>query len=104
MSTSTSDHAAEHQETAGHATDAQYIKIALVLAVVTAIEVGLFYVDIGAANNPALLLLAVVKFVIVALYFMHLKWDSRILRRLFFSGLVLAILCYVAVLLTFRVF
>ena len=104
MSTHADSKAAEHAENEVHFSDAQYIKVALFLAVVTAIEVALSYVDVGAAGNPSLLLLAAIKFVTVALYFMHLKWDSRLLRRLFFSGLVLAVFCYVIVLLTFRVF
>lgn len=104
MTTSVDTKVATHAENEVHFSDAQYIKVALFLAVVTAIEVALSYVDVGAAGNPSLLILAAIKFVTVALYFMHLKWDNRILRRLFFSGLILAVFCYVIVLLMFHVF
>src|SRR5688500_13933242 len=80
-----------------HPTEAFYIKIALILAAVTGVEVALYYVELAdAANISILLVLAAVKFAMVAAYFMHLRFDNRILRRLFVSGLVLAILVYVA--------
>jgi cytochrome c oxidase subunit 4 len=47
---------------------------------------------------------AVIKFSLVALWFMHLKFDSRIFRRFFVTGLILAITVYTIVLFTFRVF
>ena len=88
-----------------HPTEAFYIKIALILAVVTAAEVALYYIDPpDAANITILLVMAAVKFAMVAAYFMHLRFDSRILRRLFVSGLVLAVFCYVAYLMTLGVF
>lgn len=91
-----------HEETvhgAGHAHpgDGQYMLVALFLAVMTAIEVGLYYTDL--ANRvmiPTLVVLMVVKFGTVALWFMHLRFDSRLFRRLFLSGLVLAVLVYLA--------
>ena len=106
MATDTTTHEAEaHGEHAGHPNDAKYIKIALILGVVTAVEVGLYYTDFGVnPTNAALLILAVIKFAMVAAYFMHLKFDSRILRRLFITGLVLAMFCYIVVLLMFGVF
>ena len=88
-----------------HPSDAKYIRIALILGVVTAVEVGLYYTDFGVnLTNGMLLVLAVVKFAMVAAYFMHLKFDSRILRRLFITGIVLAMFCYLVVLLMFGAF
>jgi cytochrome c oxidase subunit 4 len=102
------DHGSPHDEAGqhgAHPTDAQYVRIALILAVVTAIEVGLYYTKLSqAATNVALLCLAALKFAMVAAYFMHLKFDSRILRRLFLAGFVLAASVYVAYLLTLGVF
>ena len=46
----------------------------------------------------------VVKFAIVAGYFMHLRFDSNLFTRLFVSGLLLAISVYVAMLATFHFF
>ena len=87
-----------------HPTDANYMVIALILAVITAGEVGLYYIDIGSAMIPTLLVMMVLKFGIVAAYFMHLKFDSLVFRRLFIAGLVLATCVYVAVLTAFQYF
>lgn len=97
--------AAEGGEHGAHPTEIFYIKIAIILAVVTGVEVGLYYTDFGEAlTNGMLLVLAAAKFVMVAAYFMHLKFDNRILRRLFTTGFILASLCYVAYLVTLGVF
>jgi cytochrome c oxidase subunit 4 len=98
-----------HEETvhgAGHAhpTDGNYIVIALILAVITAAEVSLYYVDIGSAMIPTLLVMMVVKFGIVVAYFMHLKFDSLIFRRLFVSGLILAVAVYLAAMSSMQLF
>ena len=45
-----------------------------------------------------------IKFVIIAAFFMHLKFDSKILTRVFYAGLFLAAGVYVAALATFRIF
>ena len=93
------------EEHGAHPTEALYVKVALVLAVVTGIEVGLYYTRFSpTATNAALILLAAVKFVMVAAYFMHLKFDNKLLRRLFTTGFVLAASVYVAYLLTLGVF
>ena len=101
------DHPTEDrpEEHGAHPTEAKYIKVALVLAVVTAVEVGLYYTKFSqAATNLALVVLALIKFVMVAAYFMHLKFDNRLLRRLFVTGFVLAASVYAAYLLTLGVF
>lgn len=88
-----------------HPTEAFYVKVAAILAVVTAVEVGLYYTDFGvAATNVTLLVLAAAKFIMVAAYFMHLRFDNRVLRRLFITGFVLAAGCYVAYLMTLGIF
>jgi cytochrome c oxidase subunit IV len=88
-----------------HPTEATYIKIAAILAVLTGIEVALYYakpsVDL---NVGALLVLAAAKFLLVAMYFMHLKFDDRVLRRIFAGGFFLAIGVYIAYLSTLHVF
>ena len=97
----------EHDPTAPdheHPNELVYIKVALVLAVVTAIEVAIYYVPaLEGALVPILLALSLIKFVLVVLWFMHLRFDSRIFRRLFVAGVVLALFCYVIVLTTFHV-
>jgi len=87
-----------------HPTEFQYIKVAIFLAIATAIEVGVIYVTaLEALLVPILGFLMVVKFVAVAAYFMHLKQDSKIFRRLFVLGIVLAIVIFGIVLWTFTV-
>jgi len=81
-----------------HPSPAQYWKIAVVLAVLTAIEVGMFYIDkelgLGAFNAAILLVLAVAKFIIVVGWFMHLRFESPMLNRFFTGGFILAFSLY----------
>jgi cytochrome c oxidase subunit IV len=92
-----------HEE---HWTDFQYVKLAIGLAIVTAVEVLLSYIkdDIGGLFLPLLLILMVIKFFAVVMFFMHLKFDNRLFSVMFYTGLGLAIFVYVAALLTFRFF
>lgn len=76
--------------------DRGYIKVALLLAALTAAEVLIYFVPPGPLERPLLLILAVVKFWIVVAYFMHLRFDSKIFTWLFVVGLVLAIAVYAA--------
>ena len=90
-----------------HPSESQYIVIAAILAVLTAIEVALSYLKVGGSQgitNGALLVLAAIKFTMVAMFFMHLRFDKPVVRRLFVGGLVLAICVYIAYLLTLGVF
>lgn len=99
-----SAHAGGHADDHGHPSDANYWVIAGILAAVTGIEVALSYVDLGNAVAPLLLIGMVIKFFIVASYFMHLKFDSKVARRLFISGLSLAVFCYLGMFMMFRQF
>jgi cytochrome c oxidase subunit IV len=87
-----------------------YVGIAVFLAVLTGIEVATYYVpDIfgGKASTPLIALLMIlmaVKFWTVAWFFMHLKFDKRLLTSIFYMGLGLAVLVYLAILAMFRFF
>jgi cytochrome c oxidase subunit 4 len=95
----------EGGEHGAHPTDQQYMLIALILAAITALEVGISYIKgLGDAANPLLLILAAVKFVMVVGFFMHLRFDNRVLRRIFITGFVLAIIVYFIVFFTLGVF
>lgn len=96
-------HPADAEAGHHHPTERQYVLVAIFLAVITAVEVALYYIDTGALNVPLLLILAIVKFVSVVGYFMHLKFDSRLFRNLFVTGLVLAIIVYAIFLATLGV-
>ena len=88
---------------AHHPTPRQYVEIAILLAVLTGIEVGLYYAEsfFGNLVVPALLVLALFKFLLVVGYYMHLKYEKRVLTRLFGGGFVLALLVYAVVLVAF---
>ena len=76
-----------------HPNSRQYVWIALILGIVTAVEVGLYYTPLSGLPLVSILMaLAVVKFAMVAAYFMHLRFDSRLLRRVFLAGLAVFVL------------
>ena len=112
MSTATVAAAAEHEvdETVhDHPSDAQYVKIALILGVITAAEVGTYFWEDLFGSAPSTLALVVTlfpmmiaKFAIVAGYFMHLKYDNPLFRRVFVFGLVLATAVYIIALFAFE--
>jgi cytochrome c oxidase subunit 4 len=97
---------AHEPELAVHPGPAEYVKVAIVLAIATAIEVGLYYIANipGALYVGLLMFFMTLKFALVVLWFMHLRFDSRLFRRLFVLGLGLALGVYLAVLLMFKVF
>jgi cytochrome c oxidase subunit IV len=90
---------------AGHPSPKEYIRIGVVLAVLTALEVAATYVGVSnAILIPTLFALAVVKFALVVLWFMHLKFDDRRYARFFVTGLAGASVLYLIVLISFEVF
>jgi len=89
----------------GHQTDILYVKVAAVLVALTALEVWASYAHwLGHATLAVLLVLMAIKFTLVVLFFMHLKWDSKLFGRLFWAGVFLAIAVYVVALSTFKFF
>jgi cytochrome c oxidase subunit 4 len=81
-----------------------YVAIAMLLAVITGVEIGIVYVPIVKwLIVTALVVLSVVKFMYVIFYFMHLKWDKPFCTILFFIGLVLSIATVWALIALFRV-
>lgn len=87
-----------------HPKDSLYLKVAAVLAVLTALETSTYWIDLGSAHTPVLLVMMVIKFVLVILFFMHLKFDSKVCGAMFYVGIALTLMVYVGTLLTFRVF
>jgi cytochrome c oxidase subunit 4 len=84
---------AAHAHDGGHASVGFYWMIGGVLAVITALEVAVFYIPAMApVLTPVLLTLSAAKFVLVVMFFMHLRFDSSILTGLFGAGLLLATL------------
>ena len=101
MSTAPSSTEAEYTGPMFDEHDKQYLKVFAGLVALTAFEVYLSYsplADAKAGLALPLMGLALIKFVMVAGFFMHLKFDTPLLRRLFIGGGVLATFCYVMVL------
>ncbi len=90
------------EEHTHHPTPAQYWKIAVVLGVLTAIEVAMYYINdaynLGALNAVLLIILAGLKFVIVVGFYMHLRYEKPTLNRFFTAGFILAMALYTVVL------
>jgi cytochrome c oxidase subunit 4 len=85
--------------------DLLYVKVAGVLVVLTALEVYASYADyLDKAFLPLMLALMSTKFLLVVLFFMHLRWDSKLFGRLFWAGALLAVAVYVGALATFEYF
>ena len=98
--------AAARAHGSGHATIKTYINVAVLLAIITAIEVATLYVP-GIPNSIlviSLLVMSAVKFFLVVGYFMHLKYDSTIMRALFVGPLIIAILIILAVMALFSAY
>ena len=97
----------EHPEAGAdeHYSEWEYIKVALILFAITMTEVGIYYIS-GAmrAIITLMLIMMVAKFSLVALYFMHLRFDSKLFRRLFVTGIILAVVVYMIVLTSLHVF
>lgn len=90
-----------------HPSSGVYVKIGLVLFVLTALEVGLYeftYGEHAGATGaalqpffvPLLLALSAGKFALVAMYYMHLKQDSRLFSGVFVFPLIIAIVIILA--------
>ncbi len=88
--------------------DKVYVLTAIFLAVLTVVEVLTYAApDFPAWSDelliPVLMILMAIKFFTIVYIFMHLKFDKPILTRIFYSGLFLALLVYIAMLSTFRI-
>lgn len=90
-----------------HPTPRQYVQIAIVLAVITAMEVSLFYidraVDMRGWDAPLLVILSFLKFVMVIGWYMHLRFEKTTLSKFFTGGFLLAVFLYAVVLASFGV-
>ena len=95
------DEHADHDEHM-HPSDWKYVQIAIILAVLTAAEVATYYIDTGPLEIPILITIMIVKFALVLMWFMHLKFDSPLFTKTFVAGLSMAVVVYVAVLSMFE--
>lgn len=104
------DHGHAHGGHAGHAHEehhpdfSTYWKIAVILTVITIVEVAAYYIPsfvASAAFVPSLLIMSAVKFYIVVMYYMHLKYDNKLFRALFTGPLIVAALTLIGLLFLF---
>ena len=62
-----------------------YLAVFVALLALTALTTGVAFIDLGGIGNVAVALtIAVIKAVLVALYFMHLRYSSRL--TIIFAG------------------
>lgn len=91
-------------------TDQQYFKIFWVLFVLTALEVSThwwrdwFGEGIGKVAIPLLFVMMAIKFVLVAGFFMHLRFDAKLLSRTFYGALVVSLILFIAALTSMNFF
>jgi len=92
----------EHHEHPGWKT---YLLVALVLGVITAGEVAVFYISaLRPVLVPTLLVLSTAKFALVVMFYMHLKSDSPIFTGVFLAPLALAVVfVIIGLIVIFRV-
>jgi cytochrome c oxidase subunit IV len=79
-----------------HPTPRDYVRIGVALALVTLLEVVLYYIP-GLPNAVlvgSLIILMVIKFALVVLWFMHLKFERRMYMGLFATGLAIALFVF----------
>ncbi len=82
----------------------QYLLVALLLLIVTAVEVTVFYVPaMHPILVPALLTLSAAKFAMVAMFYMHLRFDARLFSWVFLTPLAVAAAVIVALMALFHV-
>jgi cytochrome c oxidase subunit 4 len=83
----------------GHPTAKVYLQVGTILAVITGIEVAVYYLDlVEGLLLGVLLVLSAMKFVLVVLWFMHLRYDTRLFSVLFGGGLALVVALFLVVL------
>jgi cytochrome c oxidase subunit 4 len=92
---------AEREHVEKHPGPLEYAQIGAILAVITAIEVGIYYIDISYTLLViALLVFSAAKFTLVVLWFMHLKFDHPLFSSMFVMGFLLAAAIFVVALAT----
>jgi cytochrome c oxidase subunit 4 len=75
----------------GHPSVGTYVRVAIILSLITALEFGVIYIRrLAPIIVPLLLVMSAAKFAMVALFFMHLRYDHRALSTVFVGSLLIA--------------
>jgi cytochrome c oxidase subunit 4 len=95
-------HAEPLHEEEAHASNQTYVRIAIILAIITLVEVVIYYLPaVRPVLIPALIILSLAKFVMVVGFFMHLRYDNRMYRFMFAAGLIVTLGVYLALIAMF---
>ena len=79
---------AEHAHAQHHVVPTKiYYAIFAILMVLTAVTIGVAYIDLGAMNAVVAVAIACFKATIVVLYFMHVKYSTRLIKLTVVAGL-----------------
>ena len=84
MAEHTHDHSAGHDHVVPKRI---YYAIFAVLMVLTGVTVGVAYIDLGRMNTVVALAIACFKAMVVVLYFMHVKYSTRLVKLTVIAGL-----------------
>jgi cytochrome c oxidase subunit 4 len=99
--TAVKEHAGDGAHAEKHPGPLEYIQIGAILAVITAIEVAIYYVGLSHTLLViALLVFSAAKFTLVVLWFMHLKFDNPLFSTMFVMGFMLAAAIFAVALAT----
>ena len=95
------DHAGtEH----AHPTWKTYFLVGFILTVITAVEVSAYYIKPWEESRwyvPSMLIMSGAKFIIVVMFYMHLKYDHKLFRSLFVGPLIIATVTIIALMFLF---
>jgi cytochrome c oxidase subunit IV len=96
-------------EQAHHPADRTYLKVGALLFILTAVEIALYFVEDALESEwslylliASLIILSSIKFVLVVMYYMHLKWDDRMFTWFFLSGMFVAAAIILAMMAMYR--
>ena len=85
-----------------HPTPKTYAKIAVILCAITAVEFVCYYIQsIRGILVPLLIVLSGIKFALVAMFYMHLKFDHNVFTRLLLVGMFIGVGVVVSLLVLF---
>ena len=87
-----------------HPTWSTYWKVALILTLVTVVEVWIYYIPSFVASKafvPALLIMSAFKFAVVVMFYMHLRYDHKLFRVLFTGPLIIATMTLIGLMFLF---
>lgn len=86
-----SAHEGMHTGERPHPQSTEYVVLAVILGGITALEVAVYYQEpLRAVIIPILLVLSALKFALVVMFYMHLRFDHRMFSGFFVSGLAVA--------------